>query len=283
LLKSSKISSDTPMIENLRKLHHELCALRKEIAAVKTERIAKNSTRSLAERIGSKWFAEFSEPLINLQGLSSDLIENYSQHFGRLIKVSARNNLKKSYTETVSAILKSFRDDLIIPLQIRPKGVQKVSLLSEVLDGLPSTTDNAYIGEAIDCARHEFYRASVVLGWCAAIDRIHRGVEKVGFQKFNVASATMASQSTGRFKRFKTVQSVSSLGDIREVFDTVVLWIVEGMGLIDSNQHTRLRSCFDMRCQCAHPGDAPVTKYNLLSYFSDLTEIVFKNEKFKID
>jgi hypothetical protein len=59
------------------------------------------------------------------------------------------------------------------------------------------------------------------------------------------------------------------------------MWVLEGMAFIDSNQHTRLRSCFDMRCQCAHPGDAPVTQYNLLSYFSDLNEIVFKNEKFK--
>lgn len=55
------------------------------------------------------------------------------------------------------------------------------------------------------------------------------------------------------------------------------------MELIDSNQHTRLRSCFDLRCQCAHPGDAPVTEYNLLSFFSDLKEIVLQNEKFKLE
>ena len=143
--------------------------------------------------------------------------------------------------------------------------------------------ENAYLKEAIECARHDFYRASVVLGWCAATDRIHRTIEKVGFAKFNIASATMASQTAGRFKKFNTVQNVSSLSEIREVFDTLILWVIEGMGLIDSNQHTRLRSCFDMRCQSAHPGDAPLTQYNLLSYFSDLNEIVFKNEKFKTE
>jgi len=79
------------------------------------------------------------------------------------------------------------------------------------------------------------------------------------------------------------VQNVASLSETREVFDAVILWVIEGMGLIDSNQHTRLRSCFDMRCQCAHPGDAPVTQYNLVSYFSDLNEIVFKNDKFKTE
>jgi hypothetical protein len=181
------------------------------------------------------------------------------------------------------SVLKSFRDDLIIPLQTNPKGPTKASLLSEVLDVLPSAAENAYLREAIECARHDFYRASVVLGWCAAIDRIHRVIEKDGFPKFNIASATMASQTAGRFKKFNQVQNVSSRSEVREVFDTVILWVIEGMGLIDSNQHTRLRSCFDMRCQCAHPGDAPVTRYNLVSYFSDLNEIIFKNEKFKAE
>lgn len=271
------------MLDALRTLQKHLGTLRKEVSTVKTDRIAKKSIRNKAEEIGSKWFSEFSEALVNQHGLSPDLIESYSQHFGRLIKVSAPNNLKKSYADTLRAVLKSFRDDLIIPLQTQPKGTHKASLLSDVLDVLPSAAESAYLKEAIECARHGFYRASVVLGWCAAIDRIHRAIEKAGFPKFNIASATMASQTAGRFKKFNAVQNVSSLSEIREVFDTVILWIIEGMGLIDSNQHTRLRSCFDMRCQCAHPGDAPVTQYNLLSYFSDLNEIIFKNDKFKTE
>jgi hypothetical protein len=271
------------MLDALRILQKDLGTLRKEVLSVKTDRIAKKSLRNKAEEIGSKWFSEFSEALVNQHGLSPDLIESYSQHFGRLIKVSAPNNLKKSYADILHAVLKSFRDDLIIPLQTQPKGTPKASLLSEVLDVLPSAAENAYLKEAIECARHDFYRASVVLGWCAVIDRIHRAIEKGGFPKFNIASATMASQTAGRFKKFNAVQNVSSLSEVREVFDTVILWIMEGMGLIDSNQHTRLRSCFDMRCQCAHPGDAPVTQYNLLSYFSDLNEIIFKNDKFKME
>ncbi len=49
------------------------------------------------------------------------------------------------------------------------------------------------------------------------------------------------------------------------------------------NLHTRLRSCYDLRTQSAHPGDAPVTEYNLLSFFSDLNEIVFRNPAFGIE
>ena len=86
----------------------------------------------------------------------------------------------------------------------------------------------------------------------------------------------------GRFKRFNFPQTVNSLSEVREIFDTVVLWIIKGIGMIDSNQHTRLKSCFDMRCQCAHPGEAPVTEYNLMSFYLDINEIVFQNRMFKI-
>jgi hypothetical protein len=94
--------------------------------------------------------------------------------------------------------------------------------------------------------------------------------------------SSMASQNQGRFKRFNSPQNINSISELREVFDTVILWIIEGMLLIDSNQHTRLKGCFDLRCQCAHPGDAPVTEFNLLSYFSDLNEIILRNQKFQI-
>lgn len=271
------------MLEELREILADLQALRREVSAVKSDRVSKKTILSRAETIGSRWFSEFSVTLVDQFGISPELVESYSHHFGHLIKISGPNNLKNSYTETLRSLLKSFRDELIIPIQTRPKGATKTSLLTKVLDGLPSPAENEYLKEAIECARHNFYRAAVVLGWCAAIDRIHGVIQKEGFSKFNVTTAEMASQTKGRFKKFNAVQNVASLSELREVFDTVILWVVEGMGLIDSNQHTRLRSCFDLRCQCAHPGDAPVTEYNLLSYFSDINAIVLKNEKFRTE
>jgi hypothetical protein len=53
------------------------------------------------------------------------------------------------------------------------------------------------------------------------------------------------------------------------------------MELIDSNQHSRLRHCFDMLNHSAHPGQAPISE-NLYSFFSDITQIVLKNPKFAI-
>jgi hypothetical protein len=93
-------------------------------------------------------------------------------------------------------------------------------------------------------------------------------------------SNVIASSQTGRFKKFNKVFNISSISDVREVFDNDILWVIEGMQLIDLNQHTRLKSCFDMRNQCAHPGEAPITFYNLLSFFSDINEIILNNAKF---
>ena len=67
------------------------------------------------------------------------------------------------------------------------------------------------------------------------------------------------------------------------VFDSDILAILEGMEMIDVNQRTRLASCFEMRCHSGHPGEAPITKYNVLSCFSDVVEIVFTNPKFLLN
>jgi hypothetical protein len=37
-----------------------------------------------------------------------------------------------------------------------------------------------------------------------------------------------------------------------------------------------------MRCHCAHPGEAPITEFNLMSVFSDIQRIVLENPKFAL-
>jgi hypothetical protein len=211
-----------------------------------------------------------------------ETIETYSAFFTALLKLSRPNNHKQRYIETLTAILKKFHDQLVLPIQTEPKLAKEVSLLAKMLAGLASAEEDAYLKEAIACAGHGYLRASAVFGWCAAIDRIHRAIERIGFAKFNATSQQMAAATSGRFKRFNSAEKINSISELREVFDSNILWILEGMQLIDGNQHTRLRSCFELRCQSGHPGDAPVTEYNLLSFFSDLNEIVLRNPKFTI-
>lgn len=273
----------TDLIKKLKDFHGELKQLRFDVKKEKTKQISKKKIQSSAEHLGTAWFAEFKDFLTDDASLATDIIERYSLGFQRLIKLSSPNNLRRSYQEILNVLCRSFRNDLILPLQQRPTGSLKgVNELTKMLQTLPDPAQNEYLKEACDCAKREYFRAAVVLGWCAAIDQIHRTIEKNGFTSFNVTSAKMASEKIGRFKKFNQVQNVNSIGELREVFDAIILWILEGMQLIDSNEHTRLHSCFELRCQCAHPGNAPITEYNLLSFFSDLNKIVFRNAKFKV-
>jgi len=270
------------LVESLKQLQGQLLSLRKSVANEKAKTISKQPLREQAEQMSTVWFSGLADELSASGTIQAALIQSYSDNFGRLIKISAPNNLKGSYLDVLGNLTKKFRDDLILPVQKTPTSVNNASLLAKMLANLPNPEEDTYLTEAINCASKEYFRAAVVLGWCAAIDRIHRTVEKIGFAKFNITSASIASQTQGRFKKFNSPQNIGSLSEMREVFDTVVLWVIEGMQLIDSNQHTRLKGCFDLRCQCAHPGDAPVTEYNLLSFFSDLNEIVLRNPKFDV-
>lgn len=270
------------MVGDLKAFLEDLKELRKVIKAESVSQIGKRSLRECAEALGSTWFKELSPRLASNSAFSAELIEKYSGGCARLIKLSAPNNLRTSYLDTLDGLIKGFRDELILPSQKElAKGTSGGSF-SSFFTRVADAHENSYLEESLSCAKAGFYRAAVVLGWCAAIDRVHRRIEARGFAHFNVTSAQMASQTKGRFRKFSQTQNVNSLSELREVFDTTILWIIEGMGLVDSNQHTRLRSCFDMRCHSAHPGDAPITEYNLLSFFSDIDQIVMSNPKFAI-
>jgi hypothetical protein len=267
---------------DLKKLLGELKNLRRDLRAEKVEQIAKKSLRQRAEEVGTCWHRDIAPRLRASCALKKEILDSYNAGFTRLIRLSSPNNSRKSYIETIDSLIRPFRDELIIPAQQGELEKTPPSAFNSFFASLANPDENEYLNEAVSCAQSGYLRAAAVLGWSAAIDRIHRKIEAIGFSNFNVTSAQMASQKTGRFKRFNQVQNINSLSELREVFDTIVLWVIEGIGLIDSNQHTRLRSCFEMRCQSAHPGEAPITQFNLLSFFSDIDQIIISNQKFNV-
>jgi hypothetical protein len=158
--------------------------------------------------------------------------------------------------------------------------VVSVSHLTKILENA-TEEEKDYLDEALGCASRGFFRASIVLGWSAAVHRMHKTIEKLGFDEFN-KKCEEAKNAGGRFKRFNKSFAVHSLSDLRTVFDSDLLWVLEYWELIDSNQHERLSICFTMRSNSAHPGEAPITEENLASFYSDLKAFVFDNPKFKL-
>lgn len=255
--------------------------LRKSLKAETGKRVNKLALRSEAKALGGEWHKDFAPKL--KQSLTPEALENYNTQFTQLIRISGPANFVSSYLAAIELIIKPFTDELLIPSQQGALGTTAASAFDAFFASLSNADESDYLAEAVACAKHGHLRAAVVLGWSAAVDRIQRVLEQKGLEKFNNMAIQMAAATTGRYKRFKKIDTVTSIAELQEVFDRPLLWVIEGMGMIDTNEHTRLGSCFDMRCHGAHPGNAPITSYNLMSFFSDLDQIVFMNPKFKLN
>jgi hypothetical protein len=271
------------VLDELKTFFDEIQALRAKVKIINAINVNPVPIRNHAEKIGTDWCSDFAPRLKGISGFESLTVTKYTPHFERLIKLSASNNSKASYLSALDAVTKAFRKDFILPIQQNKVTLAApVTMFDQFLSTITSSDEGEYFREAISCAKANYLRAATVLAWCTAIDRIHRKIVEMGVAKFNVTAAFLASQKSGRFKKFTKTFNINSISDLREVPDNDVLLVIEGMSLIDSNQHTRLRSCFDMRNQSAHPGEAPITEYNLASHFSDIDQILLSNPKFEL-
>jgi len=110
---------------------------------------------------------------------------------------------------------------------------------------------------------------------------MQRKVLGLGLSAFNAASAKLTAQASGKFKRWNKEFTLTSLGELQTVFDTELVVVLEGMGLLDGNQAQRLETCFQYRNHSAHPGQAPIEDPHVVAFFSDINAIILQNPNFK--
>lgn len=274
------------IIQTAKSLWVEIKAARALLKKSQAVKVSSEKERNTYANLSSKWFDSLSKRLSSY-GVQKELLDKYDTAFKGILKLSDSTNRRSSYARLFDEITESFNNDIVIFLQTdatipeedQPEyGDEVIKLLDRVTDD----AENEYLQEALGCWKNGFLKGATVLLWCAAVDRIHRAIEKAGFERFNAASLQMKNQVSGRFKRFNKDYKVQSISDLQSISDGDILWVIEGMQLIDSNQKTRLTSCFEMRCHSGHPGSAPITKYNVISCFSDIVEIILTNPRFSI-
>lgn len=273
------------LLDGLESFRNNLVNLRNDLLQLDKKRVWASQAIATSKEIAIEWF-DAMEPILVHFGISSDVVSMYSDNFESLLKLVARSGPSKtSMQKAVDDVLSGFSDDLIVGVQKFSQPLGSSSAISYIDSILKNTQDDErnYLLEALDCVRVGAKRATVIMGWCAAIDRLHRKVESLGFDQFNQKSQEMKKKTTGRYKRFNKSFEISSIHELRaSVFDTDLLWVLEYWGLIDSNQHNRLSACYVMRTNSAHPGKARISDENLVSFFSDLRVIIFDNLIFQL-
>jgi hypothetical protein len=267
------------MIEKLRSFKSELLKLKKEIDALKTTKVSTVSIRNLAESIANIWTEEIRSPLEHKFCLDKYTIEVTSEEIKKLFILSRPNNQKSSYLKCISNILKKFDDKFILPIQQMSTDIKDISDLSKVLNNMADIEESKYLKEAIDCALSGFLRASIVIGWCAAIDKLQKHVINIGYDKINNESTRMKNKTTGKYKKWNKEFNVNNKSELQAIFDSDLISIFESMEVFDSNQTQRLEVCFQYRNNSAHPGEAPIEHPHLISFFSDINNIILSNKK----
>ena len=272
----------SPIIDSLRQYKNDLTSLKREISKLETQRVSRKALRDSAENIASKWVEELRSPLEHKYKIDKKIIEDTSEQMKLLHVLSRPNNQKSSYTKCINKILKDFDNKFILPIQTEPEEVNELTELQKILKTITDQDESEYLSEAISCAQSGYFKAAVVMGWCAAIDRIQRKIMLIGFDKFNKTSQKLKSQTSGKFKRWNKEFNITTLSELQTVFDTDLIVILEGLEMIDGNQAQRLETCFQYRNHSAHPGEAPIEPAHAVSFFVDINKIILNNEKLSV-
>jgi len=268
------------LVANIKEIDENLNGLSKDVNVSVGKYISKKQTMDDAERIATKWF-ELVEPCSEHFGFSAIAESKYHKLFEQLLGLSLKQSWKLTYQKTIAAISEKFKEEILLEVIKSANKISSFANLPNILE-TATETEKEYLNEALGCAKSSYLRASMVLVWCAAVNRMHKTVEKLGISEFNKKSQEMKKIETGRFKRFNKSYELVSVSDLEvTVFDNDLLWVLEYWNLIDANQHDRLQICFTMRNNAAHPGDATITEQNLASAFSDIKTMVFDNPNFK--
>lgn len=267
------------IIAKLGEFRVDLLDLRTRVNAITGKTVSKIAIRELADTIATKWVEELRSPLEYKFKIPESVIQETSKNMKRLHVLSRPNNLKESYLEVIRSVLSKYEDKFILPIKQTSIEINTLVDLQKLLPNLPDPSESEYLQEAINCAHYGYKRASIVIGWCAGVDRIQKAIVRIGFEKFNLASIKIKTQTTGKFKNWNKQFSITSLSELQTVFDTDLIVILEGMGLIDGNQVDRLYTCIQYRNHSAHPGMAPIEDTHLLAFFSDINGIIFQNPK----
>jgi len=217
------------------------------------ERVQKQGFMKEAEALSILWFTSLKPQIEGLGAAFEPQVADVTIAMDRLHKVSSRNNLATSYDAAIKAALTKFKDRFLKPIQLAKPEEKTNVVLDKVLGRINDPGDpdeSSYLKEAIACAKIGYWRASVVMGWCAAIKNWNKGFQ------------------------------ANNLSELQAIFDKDLLTVLEEMTLIDSNESDRLLVCFQYRNQSAHPSKPPIQDVHLAAFYTDIDAIIFSNPNF---
>lgn len=250
---------------------------------LRSQRIGKSVSkriRKLLANISEAWFEEVVPFLANFS-ISEDITNMANNRFHTLLTLVLNNRSSKSeITTLLLQIINSFSNTMIPVYEFNSFSI-RTHHIEKIIENV-SETESSYLEEALMCAQSGYLRSSTILGWCAAVYRMHKIIELKGFSFWNQIIVSMKTNNKVP-PQFRNIPSVNNIVELqRAINEFQLLWVLECMQLIDTAQHDRLQICLTTRNTASHPGDSFTSEDNVVSFFSDLRYHLFENSNFAL-
>ncbi len=133
-----------------------------------------------------------------------------------------------------------------------------VEELSGRLGPLSSGSGKAYLEESLACLRSGYYRAAVVLAWCALSLTLWRHL-----WHHHRAALHAALDADRR-------HPLTKAEDLSEISDSQIIRLARDIGALDRDAAKSLAHLLDQRNACAHASTRVVTRTSCLAFFHEI-------------
>lgn len=143
--------------------------------------------------------------------------------------------------------------------------------LSEAIEDISDEHTKAFVDEALQCYRNEFYRAATLLSWVGAMHCMFVFVHKNKLSDFNVAAkARFDNPPKVKWKDIKTVEGFANIKESN------FLQVMADLQLIGSSVKKKLDKQLDLRNGCGHPNGMVVGEHEVAAHLEILIGNIFK-------
>lgn len=164
------------LLKILKKLKKDVTQLAKKCQKAPGKQIQSKALLESLESLGTLWFEEI-EPVLRTTTSVETVLIRYQEFFGKLLELSGSKPSKKVVVQILDQINQTYHSDIVVPVQKHRAVLSKYPKLDSILSHAAGLEVD-YLTEAIECTRLAKRRAGLILGWCAAVNRVHLYVQK---------------------------------------------------------------------------------------------------------
>lgn len=209
--------------------------------------------------------------------IDSDVLDRYDGGMREVLSATKRRSRRTLYVQKLRPLSDQFTDAISVPI-IRHEGSPRpvaARTLREDLAKYLSEDEKSYVEEAALCVTVGCNRAAIIMLWAAAVSRLHRAIENVGFSTFN--SAIQSAPKAGQpYNRIRNRSRVSSLPELQRTPDSDILIIGMDLWKYDLQAYKELERLLGIRNDAAHPGMANPSLLDVQQFASKVGQFVFQ-------